>query len=125
MADRVAPTSPAAHRPGLSPRRAPVRRAPALPTWVAKAIMAVTGLVLAAFVVVHMIGNLKVFSGAALSTTRRGRLCSAHWSRPRASSGRSGWCWRHAWSRMWGVPSCWCVGPGHPRVRTAAVPGPG
>lgn len=65
MADRIAPTSPAAHRPGLSPRRAPVRRAPALPTWVAKAIMAVTGLVLAAFVVVHMIGNLKVFSGAA------------------------------------------------------------
>ena len=65
MADRIAPTSPAAHRPGLSPRRAPVRRAPALPTWVAKAIMAVTGLLLAAFVVVHMIGNLKVFSGAA------------------------------------------------------------
>lgn len=65
MADRVAPTSPADHRSGPRPRRAPVRRAPVLPTWAAKATMAVTGLVLTAFVVVHMIGNLKVFSGAA------------------------------------------------------------
>lgn len=46
-------------------RRAPIRRAPVVPTWVAKAVMAVTGLVFTAFVVVHMVGNLKVFSGAA------------------------------------------------------------
>lgn len=31
-----------------------------VPTWVAKAVMAVTGLVMAAFVAVHMLGNLKV-----------------------------------------------------------------
>lgn len=31
-----------------------------VPTWVAKTVMAVTGLVMAAFVVVHMLGNLKV-----------------------------------------------------------------
>lgn len=35
-----------------------------LPTWLAKLVMAVTGLVFTAFVVVHMIGNLKVFGGA-------------------------------------------------------------
>lgn len=48
-----------------SARRRPVRRAPALPTWVAKTVMAVTGLIFTSFVVAHMIGNLKVFSGAA------------------------------------------------------------
>lgn len=36
-----------------------------LPTWLAKLVMAVTGLLFTAFVVVHMIGNLKVFGGAA------------------------------------------------------------
>lgn len=36
-----------------------------LPTWLAKLVMAATGLVFTAFVVVHMIGNLKVFGGAA------------------------------------------------------------
>ncbi|MDV8000470.1 succinate dehydrogenase [Rhodococcus sp. IEGM 1408] len=36
-----------------------------LPTWMVKFVMAVTGLLFTAFVVVHMIGNLKVFGGAA------------------------------------------------------------
>lgn len=36
-----------------------------LPIWLAKLVMAVTGLIFTAFVVVHMIGNLKVFGGAA------------------------------------------------------------
>ena len=39
-------------------------RAPQPPTWALKVVMAVTGLIFTAFVVVHMIGNLKVFSGA-------------------------------------------------------------
>ena len=65
MADVVAPPPPAARPPGPRPRRAPVRRSPLLPTWAAKVVMAVTGLVFTAFVVVHMIGNLKVFGGAA------------------------------------------------------------
>lgn len=46
-------------------RRPHLRRAPAFPTWAAKTVMAVTGLVFTSFVVVHMIGNLKVFGGAA------------------------------------------------------------
>lgn len=48
-----------------SARRHPVRRAPALPTWLLKTVMAVTGVVFTAYVVVHMVGNLKVFGGAA------------------------------------------------------------
>ncbi|WP_216693214.1 succinate dehydrogenase cytochrome b subunit [Dietzia psychralcaliphila] len=46
-------------------RRPPLRRTPAFPTWAAKTVMAVTGLLFTSFVVVHMIGNLKVFGGAA------------------------------------------------------------
>nr|WP_193350604.1 succinate dehydrogenase cytochrome b subunit [Dietzia alimentaria] len=42
----------------------PVRRAPTPPTWLVKTVMAVTGLIFTVFVVVHMIGNLKVFGGA-------------------------------------------------------------
>lgn len=64
MADAVAPPSPTERPAGSRPRRVPVRRSPVLPTWAAKAVMAVTGLVFTAFVVVHMIGNLKVFGGA-------------------------------------------------------------
>lgn len=46
-------------------RRAPhLRPSPVLPTWFAKTVMAVTGLFFTLFVVVHMIGNLKVFGGA-------------------------------------------------------------
>ncbi|HMT49835.1 succinate dehydrogenase cytochrome b subunit [Dietzia sp. UBA5065] len=56
MAEVAAPPVPAEPR---------IRRAPLLPTWIAKAVMAVTGLVFTSFVVVHMVGNLKVFSGAA------------------------------------------------------------
>lgn len=64
MAEVVAPSSPAS--PSSAPRRhrTPTHRPPGFPTWAAKTVMAVTGLVFTAFVVVHMIGNLKVFSGA-------------------------------------------------------------
>ncbi|WP_370452350.1 succinate dehydrogenase cytochrome b subunit [Dietzia sp. ANT_WB102] len=48
-----------------SGRRRPLRRPPALPTWLAKTVMAVTGIFFSAFVVAHMIGNLKVFGGAS------------------------------------------------------------
>lgn len=65
MADTAAPPPSAERAPALRPRRAPLRRTPALSTWAAKAVMAVTGLVFTAFVVVHMIGNLKVFGGAS------------------------------------------------------------
>lgn len=59
MVEVVAPSgSPPA------PRR-PVRRAPLVPTWLAKAVMAVTGLLFTGFVVAHMVGNLKVFGGAS------------------------------------------------------------
>lgn len=64
MADSLAPSSPA-HRPSAQlPAVTSARRPPAFPTWAAKTVMAVTGLVFTAFVVVHMIGNLKVFTGA-------------------------------------------------------------
>lgn len=64
MADVVAP-SPAAREPDAPRRRRrEVRRAPVFPTWAAKTVMAVTGLVFTAFVAVHMVGNLKVFTGA-------------------------------------------------------------
>lgn len=46
---RVAPTAPKAVR---------------IPTWAAKTTMAVTGLVMLAFVAFHMVGNLKIFLGA-------------------------------------------------------------
>ena len=59
MAEVAAPHVPA------DPPDQRVRQAPVLPTWVAKTVMAVTGLIFTSFVVVHMIGNLKVFSGAA------------------------------------------------------------
>ncbi|AKE40457.1 succinate dehydrogenase iron-sulfur protein [Corynebacterium kutscheri] len=39
----------------------PLRERPKLPTWALKLGMAVTGLIFAAFVVFHMVGNLKVF----------------------------------------------------------------
>ncbi len=40
------------------------RSRPKVPSWVLKVIMAVTGVLFALFVLVHMIGNLKVFTGA-------------------------------------------------------------
>ncbi|AVZ39623.1 succinate dehydrogenase [Dietzia sp. JS16-p6b] len=59
MTEVAAPHEPAgARRPHL-------RRAHAVPTWAAKTVLAVTGLIFTSFVVVHMIGNLKVFGGAA------------------------------------------------------------
>ena len=64
MTDAAAPSPPTERPSGVRPRRSPVRRAPVFPTWAAKAVMALTGLVFTGFVVVHMIGNLKVFSGA-------------------------------------------------------------
>lgn len=56
LAAAAAPADRGAPRP---------RRAPTPPTWVIKAVMAVTGLIFTAFVVVHMIGNLKVYDGQA------------------------------------------------------------
>jgi len=47
---------------GVRARR--VRRQPRVPSWGLKVVMAVTGCVFALFVLVHMIGNLKVFTGA-------------------------------------------------------------
>lgn len=45
-------------------RSARVRKQPKVPSWALKVIMAVTGVVFSLFVLVHMIGNLKVFTGA-------------------------------------------------------------
>lgn len=42
----------------------PLRENPKVPTWALKMTMAVTGLIFGLFVIVHMLGNLKVFSGA-------------------------------------------------------------
>ncbi|AHI21741.1 succinate dehydrogenase cytochrome b subunit [Corynebacterium vitaeruminis] len=39
----------------------PLRERPKYPTWALKLTMAITGLIFALFVVVHMVGNLKVF----------------------------------------------------------------
>ena len=47
-----------------SVRSSRVRPRPRVPSWVLKVVMAVTGVVFAVFVLVHMIGNLKVFTGA-------------------------------------------------------------
>lgn len=41
-----------------------VRERPKVPSWVLKVIMAITGTIFAVFVLVHMVGNLKVFTGA-------------------------------------------------------------
>lgn len=58
MTEAAVPSAPlTAHRPRG-------RREPRPPTWALKGVMAATGLIFVAFVVVHMIGNLKVFSGA-------------------------------------------------------------
>lgn len=47
-----------------SVRAGRVRRPPVVPSWVLKVVMAVSGIVFALYVLVHMIGNLKVFTGA-------------------------------------------------------------
>ncbi|MBV7282523.1 MULTISPECIES: succinate dehydrogenase cytochrome b subunit [unclassified Corynebacterium] len=39
----------------------PLRERPGFPTWAVKLTMAITGLIFAGFVVVHMVGNLKIF----------------------------------------------------------------
>ena len=69
-APRPAPTR--APLPGADPAAlatgritdARVRTAPAVPSWVLKLVMAVTGTIFALFLLVHMFGNLKVFTGA-------------------------------------------------------------
>lgn len=48
-----------ANRQNDAPKR--LRAKPGYPSWVAKVVMAVTGALLAMFVTVHMIGNLKVY----------------------------------------------------------------
>lgn len=42
----------------------PLRERPKFPSWALKLIMAVTGVIFGLFVIVHMVGNLKVFAGA-------------------------------------------------------------
>lgn len=39
----------------------PLRKRPAYPTWAIKLTMAITGIIFGGFVLIHMIGNLKVF----------------------------------------------------------------
>ena len=41
--------------------RAHLRKKPGYPSWVAKFIMAITGWIFSLFLLVHMIGNLKMF----------------------------------------------------------------
>ncbi|MDN8579084.1 succinate dehydrogenase cytochrome b subunit [Corynebacterium bovis] len=45
-------------------KTSPLRTQPGFPTWAMKITMAVTGVIFALFVLVHMIGNLKVYTGA-------------------------------------------------------------
>lgn len=40
----------------------PLRKRPGYPTWAIKLVMAVTGLIFVAYVIGHMVGNLKVFA---------------------------------------------------------------
>lgn len=42
----------------------PLREKPGFPSWAMKLTMAVTGIIFGLFVLVHMIGNLKVYTGA-------------------------------------------------------------
>jgi succinate dehydrogenase / fumarate reductase cytochrome b subunit len=56
-------TKPPAVKPSATPRRAPKRRS-ARSSVALKLFMAVTGLLLVAFLYLHMIGNLKIFFGA-------------------------------------------------------------
>lgn len=42
----------------------PLREQPKFPSWALKLIMAVTGVLFGLFVIVHMVGNLKIFTGA-------------------------------------------------------------
>ncbi|WP_448851693.1 succinate dehydrogenase cytochrome b subunit [Corynebacterium sp. 335C] len=42
----------------------PLRERPKFPSWALKLTMAVTGVIFGLFVIVHMVGNLKIFTGA-------------------------------------------------------------
>lgn len=56
---------PQPHQPPPTPRNLRERPTPpAFPTWAVKLTMSITGLVFVAFVTVHMIGNLKIYTGA-------------------------------------------------------------
>ncbi|MBV7294517.1 succinate dehydrogenase cytochrome b subunit [Corynebacterium sp. TAE3-ERU12] len=41
----------------------PLREQPKVPSWALKLIMAITGIIFGLFVIVHMLGNLKIFTG--------------------------------------------------------------
>ena len=41
----------------------PLRERPKFPSWALKLIMAVTGLIFGLYVIVHMVGNMKIFMG--------------------------------------------------------------
>ena len=43
----------------------PTARRVTIPTWVCKVVMAITGLIMAAFVFIHMVGNVKILTDPA------------------------------------------------------------
>ena len=54
----------------------PLRERPKFPTWALKLTMAITGLIFGGFVLIHMIGNLKVFMPArSVTPSFRTRAC--------------------------------------------------
>lgn len=59
-----ADVAPGRHETPPRAPRARLREQPRFPTLAAKLVMSLTGLVFTAFVVVHMVGNLKVYTGA-------------------------------------------------------------
>ena len=46
----------------------PLRERPKFPTWALKLTMAITGLIFGGFVLIHMIGNLKIFMPMTATT---------------------------------------------------------
>ena len=46
-----------------------IRTAPAVPSWVLKLVIAVTGTIYVLFLLAHVFGNLKVLTGASTSTS--------------------------------------------------------
>lgn len=63
------PLTPHGVQVGAPPRPVRPRRHHRLPSWVLKSAMALTGIVLTAFVAIHLFGNLKAFQGAASFNT--------------------------------------------------------
>ena len=64
MSRTVTADSPAGVGSPDTRHRPRIRTQPRFPSWAAKLVMAVTGLLFVAFVLFHMVGNLKVYTGA-------------------------------------------------------------